>query len=382
MAGDYCPRQSLTWLILQSERPYFSMPIRYESPLQQVNRDFQLHCSLKGCNERLGTSYIHESRPGGKVIPVRIRGGECRVLKEDCPKLRQDERIRFTFRQIESAAKIVRIPNVTVLYNPSTLNQGDKKFSTGKLPVLSINKKEGDPDILVPNSYFGDLKLWQRKTRVLSSFGRRNPWYEKHSYAFWRGSCRRNALSRFKLSQFVNETNFRVEFTTSCSRYNTAILDWLNMSVSELQKRISTYSKGRTTLGRFASYKVIIHMPGSTTNHYSRALQHFLFLNSFILIWENAYYEHYYRSLCSLGLCILVNEFSISHVVKQILLAQKQNAKVAEDQTKFAHKHLSAESIAEYWQAVLGNYSLLYNVDDDDHQWIFWKLCNSKKVSD
>mmetsp|Transcript_8753 Transcript_8753/g.21164 ORF Transcript_8753/g.21164 Transcript_8753/m.21164 type:complete len:213 (+) Transcript_8753:100-738(+) len=207
--------------------------------------------------------------------------------------------------------------------------------------------------VMVPNPYFGDLRVWEASQKLLMK--QNVPWDAKYNKVFYRGRCARGSESRFKLMCLQN------------SRLDVA---WLKKGLSA--ECLQLFTNNQSTLNQhlvksghqyaeehFSKYKFLVRLPGSSGGSYSRHLNYLWNKGAIVLLWESPVQEWYYKYLEENVTHITVNENSIVDTVERCLrLHRTEQLKFVQAAHSVFQRYLSRHAIALEWYRILLEHSV------------------------
>jgi hypothetical protein len=232
-------------------------------------------------------------------------------------------------------------------------------------PILSLCKTEHHLDVLYPNMYFRTMGWWAKVTGGLNAAAVSVPFSKRKAKLWWRGASGSTwPASRPRVvtvSRWLGREWADFAFTNT---WAGVVREWraapkLRQHLPSNAASIPGGASQRTPIHSVARYKYALHLPGSFSGTYSRALQFLLWTGSVVFMYDCPYYEFYYHHLRPWEHYVPVNhdnlgarmEWASKHVgvVEGVALASKAVART----------YLTPEYISLYWKQLLDEYALL-----------------------
>jgi len=172
----------------------------------------------------------------------------------------------------------------------------------GVAPILSLCKTDHDLDVTYPNMYFRTLGWWTKVTRGLNQAALSMPFAKRKPRMWWRGSSgitwpaarpRVLSVSRWFMKSWADFA-FTNMWTSVWRRWRRN--QW-RVHVPRNAMAIPFGGEKRTPIHAVARFRYTLHLPGSFSGTYSRALQFLLWTGTTIFFYDCPYYEFYYHHL-------------------------------------------------------------------------------------
>ena len=289
--------------------------------------------------------------------------------------------------QLHSVGKKHPLPDVyliwTVLPNPLLRARHLKDLlhaPSGVAPVLSLCKTEHDLDLLYPNMYFRTVGWWTKVTRGLNAAALSMPFHKRKARMWWRGSSggtwpaarpRVLSVSRWFMKPWADFA-FTNMWTSVWRRWRRN--QW-RVHVPRNAMAIPFGGEKRTPIHAVARYKYTLHLPGSFSGTYSRALQFLLWTGTAIFFYDCPYYEFYYHHLHPWTHYIPVNHENLGERMEWAVKHPKSTERIAQEARAMAKSFLNADFLASYWKQLLDEYARLqrFTVELPDDACTCWR---------
>jgi hypothetical protein len=241
-----------------------------------------------------------------------------------------------------AASGRLRLPDTTFIVDVGD----DAVCAPGRCaaPVLSVNRRDGLEDVLVP--------LFHVPFQVHSA-----PWARKRAGAFFRGTPFCNGVEHYIAGRLVNCSRLVL------SELSAAHPALLNVSISEAftwEGRTWEALEGPPTPpADHALYQSVLNLDGYAA---SSRLGLLLATNSVVLKQESVFVEHYYRSLrpCVHFLPIWREaEEDVLRAAAAVAADPDAAQAVAANAQAFALLHLNDDAKLHYWEEALRRYDAL-----------------------
>ena len=171
------------------------------------------------------------------------------------------------------------------------------------LPTFVIAKKRGTSQcgVMIPNPYFENpYGQWRKDFERLLKVGAKNDWHQRNPRVFWRGAvrghpdddCARDAGNFARLSASALTIRYPRLFDvrpTSCDarkKHDCDLLYDVNPDEEKAAEKNCRGHRGNYVPHiKFADFRYVLDLPGSTSGSYSRNLNHLWLLGAIVLIW-------------------------------------------------------------------------------------------------
>jgi len=234
----------------------------------------------------------------------------------------------------------------------------------GVAPILSLCKTDHDLDVTYPNMYFRTLGWWTKVTRGLNQAALSMPFAKRKPRMWWRGSSgitwpasrpRVLSVSRWFMKTWADFA-FTNMWTSVWRRWRRN--QW-RVHVPRNAMAIPFGGEKRTPIHSVARYKYTLHLPGSFSGTYSRALQFLLWAGTAVFFYDCPFYEFYYHHLEPWRHYIPVNHENLGQRVEWAVNHPKTTERLAAESRAMARTFLTAEFLASYWKQLLDEYARL-----------------------
>mmetsp|Transcript_15635 Transcript_15635/g.20662 ORF Transcript_15635/g.20662 Transcript_15635/m.20662 type:complete len:523 (+) Transcript_15635:162-1730(+) len=177
------------------------------------------------------------------------------------------------------------------------------------LPLFVIAKKFHEQcGILIPNPYFDILDAWSKDYTRLLAIGEKRAWEQRNPRVFWRGKvrghdakedCGRDAGNFARISAAALTLQYPKRFDvrpTDCETRHGRQCDSV-FKMNDLERKAAARNcrliKGHfSTHAKFANFKFLLDLPGSTSGSYSRNLNHLWLLGAVVMTWTGPLLDH------------------------------------------------------------------------------------------
>ena len=234
------------------------------------------------------------------------------------------------------------------------------------LPTTVIAKKRGPQQygVMVPNPYwdFG---------ATLAAAAQATPWARRDSRPFWRGSLRRpkrgceadsgNYVRFLAMTLTVGHPrHFDVKATSMPPAYANESLLRRQACVdldgvlgrARVPHILANLDRALDTQIRedayYTKFKMLVHLPGSTTGSYSRNLNKLWACGSVVLYWNHSAYEHYYAGLEDGRTHLIVNVTTAKDAAERVLSDEALAARLRQGAADVQRDLVCAECLSDY----------------------------------
>lgn len=216
-------------------------------------------------------------------------------------------------------------------------------------PSLALANSDEHAEVPMPNPYFLTPGVWGEIRHKLRELAKQQPFHNRTTLAFYRGSCSAypGSLPRVELA-VINDTVLDVGIVGRCDNgsWSKAIPAHREMLT---KARVASFAK----FHQYVRHKYLVHMPGAAKGSYSRNLQFMLGLGAVVLVWDHPYYEFYYDWLEEDKHYVAVNASNIVSKVRRLNANLDRAARIARNTAVWFDKHLHADFLQQYWWTLL-----------------------------
>lgn len=222
---------------------------------------------------------------------------------------------------------------------------------------------------LMPNMYFGNLRVWDRYTRQLLDGGKVDtPWNKRHKRVFWRGKIDKrlehNAPRLEALQAAARDTktsprrldialtsgcDYLKEFASNVTRTSPLAPKWLPKDY--FIKVTECGGSNRMLHAKYTNYWAQLNLPGSSLGSYSKNLQNLWPTGAAVMIWNQSAVEFYYDTLKTGVTHVWVNETTIEPMAEKLFSNKGKLAQLMGNVGRewFA-QHLTSQAILDYYK--------------------------------
>ena len=228
--------------------------------------------------------------------------------------------------------------------------------------------------------YFRTLGWWKKVTSGLSQAAASLPFSKRKAKMWWRG----NSGSTWPAARprVVTMSKWFAKPWADFAFTNQWTSVWRAWRRNDWKKYVPYNSAAfpfggdkRMAIHSVARYKYALHLPGSFSGTYSRALQFLLWTGSVIFLYDCPYYEFYYQNMRPWKHYVPVNDVNLGERMQWT----SNNPGAVEDMVAaskaFAKTYLTPGFIALYWKQLLDEYAALqrFTVELPDDACTCWR---------
>jgi len=240
-------------------------------------------------------------------------------------------------------------------------------------PIVAWGRKADHANVIaMPNLFFGTLDEWRHLHAAMKQSRDQNPYDERRDIAMWRGDIgdptpkgshnTSGAEARLKLILFREPEDLELGvLEVHDSQWNSSVEKWDRKGLLPGGQADVAYLTGLNTgllhgdeaalpPQHFSKYKYIISMPGSAQGSYSRHMQFATAAGGVVLLWEQAYWEFYYRSMVEGEHLFHVNEHTILPTIRRLRENPDLARRIAANVRRFFDEDLAPDALIAVWR--------------------------------
>eukprot|EP00633_Aureoumbra_lagunensis_P000050 CAMPEP_0197303508 /NCGR_PEP_ID=MMETSP0890-20130614/51697_1 /TAXON_ID=44058 ORGANISM="Aureoumbra lagunensis, Strain CCMP1510" /NCGR_SAMPLE_ID=MMETSP0890 /ASSEMBLY_ACC=CAM_ASM_000533 /LENGTH=501 /DNA_ID=CAMNT_0042783337 /DNA_START=101 /DNA_END=1610 /DNA_ORIENTATION=- len=291
-----------------------------------------------------------------------------------------------------SLAERYILKNEVMLHYQSSVGSAIK-LKSRFLPTTVIAKKSYSvPGILVPNSFFGNGKLftkWREECDEFEEAGIKYPWSHRDPRVFWRGEimgelghgdpngtvygvdtlCSRDVGNYERLAAAALTVERPDLFDVRCNKCHPRHdidVKCPNMPYDDVMRKAVANSSlildpNFVEQPDYARYQYLLNLPGKTAGSYSRNLNHLWFLGSPIALWDSPAVEFYYPPLKHGITHVSVNRSNVKEILNYVRSDERIQQKLIRNAHRVGRELVCPQCLANYLLDVLDAYRLRFN---------------------
>jgi hypothetical protein len=240
-------------------------------------------------------------------------------------------------------------------------------------PIVAWGRKADHANVVaMPNLFFGTLDEWRHLHAAMKHSRDQHPFDERRDVAMWRGDVgdptpkgshnTSGAEARLKLILFREPEDLELGvLEVPDGQWNSSVEKWERKGLLPGGQVDVEYLTGLNTgllhgdeaalpPQHFSKYKYIISMPGSAQGSYSRHMQFATAAGGVVLLWEQAYWEFYYKSMVEGEHLFHVNEHTILPTIRRLRENPEMAKRIAANVRRFFDEDLAPEALIAVWR--------------------------------
>jgi hypothetical protein len=289
---------------------------------------------------------------------------------------------------VEFRKRNVTIPNVIFPYTVSSFPAKEHthrcakyslvpehlqdRYDTAPAAGIAMDPSHHSGIALLPNMYFGNIRVWHHYTKQLLAGGKADtPWNKRIKRAFWRGkvgnkpksnlprmaalqAAARHAQNKTSLARLLD-----IALTDGCPQFKKYAANitrtkpdsprW--MPKGDFVKLIKCGGSNSLKHAKFSNYMAQLNLPGSAMASYSKNLQHLWPTGAAVIMWDQAAVEFYYDTLKPGITHIWANETTIEPLAEKLFENDGELARLMGSVGReWFSKYLTMDAILDYYK--------------------------------